>query len=85
MANRHKKKASGGIAVAAGNPHVIEEAHEKKKGGKAMGRMHGGLTRHRLDRPGRKMGGRVGADKSPLSTANRSSSPDTAPRSNSST
>ena len=75
MAARHKsKKASGGIAVASGNPEVIKEAEEKKKGGKAMGKMQGAMSRHRLDKPGRKTGGRVGADKSPLSTANRSAS-----------
>ena len=82
MANRHKaKKASGGIAVASGNPEVLKEAEEKKKGGKAMGKMHGPMSRHRLDKPGRKTGGRVGADKSPLSTANRSASPDASPKS----
>lgn len=87
MANRHKKqhKATGGIATAGGNPEIIKEAEEKKKGGKAMGKMHGPLSRHRLDRPGRKTGGRVGADKSPLSSANSSSSPPGAPKSNSST
>lgn len=83
MAARHKKshKASGGIAVAAGNPYVLKEGEEKKKGGKAMGKMHGPMSRHRLDKPGRKTGGRVGADKSPLSSANKHSSPDAAPRS----
>ncbi len=87
MANRHKKgfKAGGGIAVASGNPKVISEAEERKKGGKAMGKVMGGKSRMRLDKPGRKVGGRVGADKSPLSSANSKASPDTAPRSNSST
>lgn len=82
MAARHKKgKASGGIAVASGNPEVIKEADEKKKGGKAMGKMHGALSRHRLDKPGRKTGGRVGADKSPLSSANSSTSANSSPKS----
>ena len=82
MANRHKaKKASGGIAVASGNPEVLKEAEEKKKGGKAMGKMHGPMSRHRLDKPGRKTGGRVGADKSPLSTAFKSSSAPASPKS----
>jgi len=85
MAARHKKhkghKAEGGgIAVASGNPYVLKESEEKKSGGKAMGKMHGHLSRHRLDKPGRKTGGRVGADKSPLSSANRTSAPDAAPR-----
>ena len=86
MANRHKKgKASGGIAMAGGNPEVVKEAEEKKRGGKAMGKVMGGKSRMRLDKPGRKVGGRVGADRSPLSSANSKASPDTAPRSNSST
>lgn len=87
MAARHKKshKASGGIAVAAGNPDVIKEAEEKKRGGKAVGHVMGGKSRMRLDKPGRKTGGRVGADKSPLSSANASASPQSKPMSNSST
>ena len=83
MAARHKKgKAAGGpIKNSGGNPYVISEAEEKKKGGKVVGKVHGAMSRHRLDRPGRKSGGRVGADKSPLSTANKHSSPDAAPKS----
>jgi hypothetical protein len=79
-----KKRASGGKLplIAAGNPNVIKEAQEKKKGGKVkdVGHMAGGKSRHRLDRPGRKSGGRVGADKSPLSTANRTVSAETTPK-----
>lgn len=79
MAARHRKhKAEGGIANAGGNPYVEKEAREKegettekKRGGRAMGKMHGELSRHRLDKPGRKTGGRVGADRSPLSSAHR--------------
>lgn len=82
MAARHKKKASGGgIAVASGNPNVIKEAEEKKRGGKAMGKMHGGMSKSRLDRPGRKSGGRVGANKSPLSTAHGATSAPSEPKS----
>lgn len=84
MAARHKQAfKSGGIAtsVAGGNPKVIAEAEEKKKGGKAVGKMQGPMSRHRLDKPGRKTGGRVGADKSPLSSANSSSSPNASPKS----
>lgn len=87
MAARHRKshKASGGgVKVAGGNPYVISEAEEKKRGGKAVGKVHGAMSRHRLDRPGRKRGGRVGADTSPLSSANKVSSADAAPHSNSS-
>ena len=64
-----------------GDPAVEREAEEKKHGGKAMQhgkkhRKHGGHVdghekKHRMDHkvPGRKSGGRVGADKSPLSSA----------------
>ena len=52
-----------------------------KKGGKAHhakgGKVHhaeGKMAHHRLDRKGRKTGGRVGADKSPLSSAHSSTS-----------
>lgn len=44
---------------------------KRKKGGavKTIGLMTGGAVKPRLDRPGRKRGGRVGADKMPLSSA----------------
>jgi hypothetical protein len=59
--------------------NVEKEADEKKRGGRVK-RKHGGavkddarvsgkLAKMRLDRPARKDGGRVGADKSPLSSA----------------
>jgi hypothetical protein len=81
----------------SGNPDVFKEAKDvdegtgnRKKGGRAkradggkvLGLMTGGAVRPRLDRPGRKMGGRVGADRSPLSTAHKGSSDGTSsPRS----
>jgi hypothetical protein len=79
----HKKKGGRVGMKVSGNPDVFEEAEDKhgtakKKGGRAKaagGRigksllMTGGAVRPRLDRPGRRMGGRVGADKSPLSSA----------------
>lgn len=75
---RHKKKAdgggitmSGGKEDGGGNPAVISEAKERKKGGKV--KMAGAKAKHRLDRPGRKRGGRVGADGSPLSSAHKMS------------
>ncbi len=59
--------------------NVEKEADEKKHGGKvkrasggkaeAMG--EGGMGKARLDRPGRKRGGRAGADMMPLSTASK--------------
>jgi len=53
---------------------------EKKRGGKVKKRatggkiqafMDGGGVKPRLNRPGRKRGGGVGADRSPLSTAHK--------------
>ena len=84
MAARHRKsggRATGGIAWAGGNPDVKKEAEEKKRGGKAMGKVEGGKSRMRLDKPGRKTGGRVGADKSPLSSANASAAAQASPKS----
>lgn len=61
-----------------------DKGDERKRGGKAMkkkraaggqvlGLMTGGGVRPRLDRPGRKRGGAVGADTSPLSSAHNGS------------
>lgn len=73
-----KGRADGGkVMEAGGNPKVMEEVKERKKGGrveKKAGKMHGELSRHRLDRPGRKRGGRVGADMNPLSSAHNTTS-----------
>ena len=59
------------------------KAHKMKRkaGGKAehkehkkhLGHMEGEEKKHRLDRPGRKRGGGVGADTTPLTTANKTS------------
>ena len=74
----------------SGNPDVFKEAEgkepydkgdERKKGGRVKRKhggsamhMHGGHAKHRLDRPGRKRGGGVGADRSPLSSAHKGQS-----------
>ena len=42
---------------------------KRATGGKVIGLMTGGGVKARLDRPGRKSGGGVGANRSPLSTA----------------
>lgn len=90
-----KRASGGGTPVrAGGNPKVFEEA-ERAKGGrvaratggkvaaepatKTVGFMTGGGVRPRLDRPGRKQGGGVGANKSPLSTAHNVTSPSKSP------
>lgn len=73
---------------AGGESNVAKEAEDKKEGGQELNRggrakrarggkteMHGEAMRgpRRMDRPGRKRGGGVGADRTPLSTANRTS------------
>jgi len=63
---RTKKRAAGGKVAAPG---------------KTIGLMTGGAVRPRGDRPGRKMGGRVGADRSPLSTAHNSGAAESMPKS----
>lgn len=64
-------KADGGrIANAGGNPNVFEAARKRKFGGRTNGGAIGGAaSRPRLDRPGRKLGGRTGSNAAPLSTA----------------
>lgn len=56
----------------SGNPKVFAEAAKRKKGGKVMD--CGPMAKKRMDRPGRASGGRVGADKNPLSSAHRTTS-----------
>lgn len=73
----HKKASGGGVTVrGGGNPNVMEEAEDKrrKRGGpvKHVG-IEGKMAKMRLDKPGRKTGGRVGAEKTPLSGAHRDS------------
>ena len=82
------KEPGGPIKEAGGNPYVTEEAaekegsghHDKKHGGKVHhkrargGRIEGHAARHHLGKPGRKRGGRAGADLSPLSSASRPAS-----------
>jgi hypothetical protein len=72
-------KMTGGVKpptpkppLVSGNPKV---AAESDKGNRFAdgGAVHGKKSMMRLDRPGRKMGGRVGADCSPLSSAASSS------------
>lgn len=51
--------------LVSGNPKVAAEAKAYKDGGTVDGKK----SAMRLDRPGRKRGGRVGADCTPLSSA----------------
>ena len=81
-------KASSGSReheIVSGNKDVFDEAEDKAgtrkrggkvkraAGGKIVGLMTGGVAKPRMDRPGRKRGGAVGADKSPLSSAHKAS------------
>jgi hypothetical protein len=80
---KRKGRKYGGVTASdgtptliSGNPNVVSEAKERKKGGrvgKDCGDVAGKKSAMRLDRPGRKSGGRVGADSSPLSSANKTS------------
>ena len=47
----------------------VKKKEKRATGGKVLGLMTGGGVKARLDRPGRKSGGAVGANRSPLSTA----------------
>ena len=77
--SRHKARAKGGRTVYAGaGSNVLKEADERKRGGKVMG--EGDKPKHKGDRrargghisaPGRKRGGGIGANLTPLSTAAR--------------
>lgn len=71
------KATGGGVFYAGAGSKVAREAEERKKGGrvKEAEKVMGPKPRHRLDRPGRKSGGAVGADKTPLTTAARVTPP----------
>jgi hypothetical protein len=68
-------KMTGGVKPPAPNPPVISGNPKVVKSAKGQthfadgGVVTGKKTAMRLDRPGRKMGGRVGADCAPLSSA----------------
>ncbi len=69
-------KMTGGVTpptpvppLVSGNPKVAAEAKVKRNAFKDGGVVDGKKSAMRLDRPGRKRGGRVGADCAPLSTA----------------
>lgn len=69
--------STAGAEVYAGKgSKVLEKAEKRKRGGSVHKKhpMHveGGKARHgRLDRPGRKRGGGVGADTSPMTAASK--------------
>lgn len=68
--------ATPGSVYAGGGSNVVKEAKARKHGGRAKDDMaHGHGAKHRLDRPARKSGGKVGAEKSPFSAAHNVKSP----------
>jgi hypothetical protein len=81
MSRLKHKRASGGVVPKEDTPksytadsNVKKEAEERKDGGRVKKKkegekVEGKMTKMRLDRPGRKSGGRVGADSGPLSSA----------------
>ena len=93
----HRKSGGRTDMWVSGNPDVKKEAEGKEPYAKGDERKHGGKvkrakgghvmhmdghkSKHRMDRPGRKRGGAVGADRSPLSTAHRSTSAEKNPKS----
>jgi hypothetical protein len=75
MKNCGGKFARGGEVYSGAGSNVVEEAMEKKHGGrvkKEVEKPEGGKAKARMDkRPRRASGGRVGADKTPFSSAAR--------------
>lgn len=65
-----KPKGKSDDYSGSGKPNVVKEAMEKKHGGKVVEKPEGKKSKARMDkRPRRASGGRVGADKSPFSSA----------------
>lgn len=81
-----KKEAEGKEPYDEGDERKrggkVKKKHHRAKGGKVIGLMTGGGVRPRLDRPGRKRGGGVGADRSPLTMAHHSTSAEKKPGNN---
>jgi hypothetical protein len=50
-------------------PSIMNAAEERKRGGKAMGKIHGAAAKMHAGRKARKAGGKVGSNMSPLSSA----------------
>jgi len=76
-----EEEGDGKVASYSAANNVEKEAEERKRGGKCMParkrggrvkeehRVEGKMAKMHMGRPGRKAGGRVGSDKSPLSSA----------------
>ena len=74
MDGEEESKGSVKAKKYTADSNVLDESEERKKGGRVKKRADGGKVegekpKHRMDRPKRKAGGRVGSDKSPFSSA----------------
>jgi hypothetical protein len=67
MMSKQKRATGGRVSDAGGNPNVMSEAKQGDTHFKDGGMVEGGKSRMRLDRPGRKTGGRVFSN--PLSSS----------------
>lgn len=71
--HKEMKRADGGkVQKYTPENNVEKEAEERKRGGavkKKEQKVEGKMPKKRMDRPCRKDGGRVGADKMPFSSA----------------
>ena len=78
------KRASGGVNEMAQDSakknmrytyqsNVNDEAEERKRGGKTMGKVKGGKAKANMGRAARKSGGRTGSNMNPLSSAAKGS------------
>jgi hypothetical protein len=74
------KRASGGVNEMAQDAakknmrytyqsNVNDEAEERKRGGKTVGKVKGDKAKANMGRPARKSGGRAGSNMNPLSSA----------------
>ena len=74
------KRASGGVNQMAEDAakknmrytyqsNVNDEAEERKRGGKTVGKVKGEKAKANMGRPARKSGGRTGSNMNPLSSA----------------
>lgn len=69
MKGRKSNRGFKGISKGPKIPPAMPFGSDKSKDVEEMPPVMGGKARLRLDRPGRKLGGRVGADMAPMSTA----------------
>jgi hypothetical protein len=78
------KRASGGVNEMSEDKakknmrytfqsNVNDEAEERKRGGKTIGKMKGAKAKANMGRPARKSGGRTGSNSNPLSSAAKGS------------